>query len=158
MKRVLSFLLAALMVLGLCACGKKPVEPALSGVAERVAEAVAAPDSMAQVDANYIKNMVGLDESAYTEAVVMTTNVGTSRDEYGVFKCADAKAAEAAGTILEAYIQKCIDTMMGYTPEELPKLEAAEIVVEGSYVMYAVLGDDAKPAAIKAFKDCFKEG
>ena len=44
---------------------------------------------------------------------------------------------------------------MGYTPEELPKLENAKVESEGSYVFYAILGDAERSTADAAFSACF---
>ena len=37
--------------------------------------------------------------------------------------------------------------------EEKPKLENAERVTSGNFVMYVILGDDARAAAITAFEN-----
>lgn len=154
MKKLLALILALTLFCALCACGKT-AEPAFADVSAKVAASVST-DSMTQVDAGYIKGSLGLEASAYTDACVMITNMGTAIDEYGVFKCADEKSAAEVETAVKAYIQMRIDTWMGYTPEELPKLENAGVETRGSYVMYAVMSDEAKSAALSAFDGCFK--
>lgn len=157
MKKTISLALAALLLLSLCACGgKKAVDPGLDAVAAKVDAAVGESGSMTAVDADYIANSLGVAADAYKAAVVKVTNVGTSIDEYGVFQCADAQSAQTAETALKAYIQQRIDTWMGYTPEELPKLQNAETGVTGSYAYYFILGDDARAAAKTALQSCFE--
>lgn len=156
MKKALSLVLALVLIASLAACGEKAAaEPEFPAVADAVQASVPAFADMAQKDADYIKGQIGLDSAAYVSAVVMGTNVGTSRDEYGIFKCADEKAAAAVETACKAYIQQCIDNMMGYTPEELPKLEAATVTVKGTYVIYTVMDEEAKTAANAAFEGAF---
>lgn len=43
-----------------------------------------------------------------------------------------------------------------YLPQEKPKLDSAEVWVEGNYVMYAILGDAEREAAHTAFTGCFE--
>ena len=148
-KRIVISVLALALVFGLAACGAK-AEPAFADVSSAV-DSAAKTDAMTPVDSGYIKGMMGLDSDAYTDAEVLVTSSGTAIDEYGVFKAADAKGAEAVKTAVEAYIQQRIDTWMGYTPEELPKLEDADVTVQGSYVLYTILGQSETAAAQTAF-------
>jgi hypothetical protein len=45
---------------------------------------------------------------------------------------------------------------MNYQPEEKPKLDGAEIKVVGDYVMYVILSDGDRAAAIGAFEKALK--
>ena len=154
MKKIIILLLALTMILALAACGAAK-EPAFADVCKKVDESVTVGGSLTAVDADYIKGALGIDTAAYTDAMVKVTSTGTAIDEYGVFKCADDKAADALETAVKAYIQQRIDTWMGYTPEELPKLENAKVESEGSYVFYAILGDAERSTADAAFSACF---
>ena len=119
-------------------------------------EAVVPTDGMTELDANYLKNVFKLDESQYADCCVMATNVGTTIDEFGIFKGADATQAAALKTAVEEYLQFRLDSWMPeYLPEEFPKLQGAQLWAEGDYVMYAILSDDAKAAAGEAFTGCF---
>ena len=119
-------------------------------------EAVVPTDGMTQYDANYIKNVFKLEEGDYADCCVMATNVGTTIDEFGIFKGADETQAAALKTAVEEYLQFRLDSWMPeYLPEEFPKLQGAQLWAEGDYVMYAILSDDAKAAAGEAFTGCF---
>lgn len=155
MKRTITLILALCMVLALAACGSAAKEPAFADVCKKVDESVAVSGTLAAVDDSYIKGALGIDSAAYTEAMVKVTSTGTAIDEYGVFKCADEKSADTLAAAVKAYIQQRIDTWMGYTPEELPKLENAQVESEGSYVFYAILGDTERSSADTAFTACF---
>ena len=45
---------------------------------------------------------------------------------------------------------------MNYQPEEKPKLDGAEITVQGSYVLFTILGEADRDAAVKAFQAALK--
>ena len=89
-------MLCAALALGLLAgCGSEAAQPEMSEVVAAV-EAVVPTDGMTQYDANYIKNVFKLEESDYADCCVMATNVGTTIDEFGIFKGADEHPGRGA--------------------------------------------------------------
>ncbi len=108
---------------------------------------------MAQMDFGYIENMFKLSDGDYERCLVMATNVGTTIDEFGLFKGADSAQAEALHTAVKDYLQLRLDAWMPeYLPEEFPKLQNAQVWTAGNYVFYAILSEDAKTAASSAFQ------
>lgn len=82
--------------------------------------------------------------------------MGTNIDELGLFKGADASQAERLKTAVTDYLQLRLNSWMPeYLPDEFPKLQNAKLWTEGSYVMYAILSDDGREAALEAFEGCF---
>jgi len=161
MKKYVFLLLAAVLALCLLAgCGNKTAyEPEMSSIVTAVDAAIGNDGSMVAVDEDYIKGSMKMDVSDYADYTVKINAVGVNIDEYGVFKGADSGQAKEIKTAVDDYLQMREDTWMTeYMPEEFPKLQAAEVWTEGNYVMYAILGDDAKAAAGDAFAACFKEG
>lgn len=155
--RFLSAILCLALALGLLAgCGSTEAkQPEMSEVVAAV-EAAVPTDGMTELDANYLKNVFKLDESQYADCCVMTTNVGTTIDEFGIFKGKDSAQAAELKAAVEEYLQFRLDSWMPeYLPEEFPKLQAAQLWSQGDYVMYAILSDDAKTAAGDAFTACF---
>lgn len=154
--KYLSALLCLALALGiLSGCGSEAAQPEMSEVVSAV-EAVVPTDNMTELDANYLKNVFKLEEGDYAECRVMTTNVGTTIDEFGIFKGADSAQAAELKTAVEEYLQFRLDSWMPeYLPEEFPKLQGAQLWTEGDYVMYAILSDEAKTAAGDAFTACF---
>ena len=80
--------------------------------------------------------------------------MSTSIDQIGIF---EAKSAEDVKKI-EAMVDDFFDFYLSlwndnYLAEEKPKLENAERVTSGNFVMYVILGDDARAAAITAFEN-----
>lgn len=158
MKRHLALILAlALCLTVFSACGQSEVpDPGFDKVVSAV-EAAVSTDSMAEQDSNYIQNMFKLESSDYAQALVMITNMGTSIDEFGLFKGSDAAQAEALDTAVKDYLQLRLDAWMPeYLPEEFPKLQNAKVWTAGNYVFYAILSEDVKTAAGDAFEGCFE--
>ena len=149
--------LALILCLILSACGSQTAaEPEMSEVVAAV-EAAVPTDGMVEFDANYLKNVFKLSEEQYADCYVMSTNVGTSIDEFGIFKGADEAQTAELKSAVEAYLQCRLDSWMPeYLPEEFPKLQGAKLWTEGNYVMYAILSDEEKTAAETAFQGCFK--
>lgn len=155
--KFLSALLCLALALGLLSgCGSEAaVQPEMSEVVSAV-EAVVPTDNMTELDANYLRNVFKLEEDDYADCLVMTTNVGTTIDEFGIFRGADSSQAAELKTAVEEYLQFRLDSWMPeYLPEEFPKLQGAQLWTEGDYVMYAILSDEAKTAAGDAFTACF---
>ena len=159
MKKHAALLLALAMCLSLlaaCGGGNDAVDPGFDNVVAAVEGAVST-DGMAQMDANYIENMFKLITDDYEQALVMATNVGTTIDEFGLFKGADSAQAEELHTAVNDYLKLRLDAWMPeYLPDELPKLQNAQVWTSGNYVFYAILSEDAKTAASSAFEGCFE--
>ena len=159
MKKHAARLLALAMCLSLlaaCGGGNHAVDPGFDNVVAAVEGAVST-DGMAQMDANYIENMFKLTTDDYEQALVMATNVGTTIDEFGLFKGADSAQAEELHTAVNDYLKLRLDAWMPeYLPDEFPKLQNAQVWTSGNYVFYAILSEDAKTAASSAFEGCFE--
>lgn len=85
---------------------------------------------------------------------IVLQSMSTSIDEIGIF---EAKSAEDVKKI-EAMIDDFFDFYLSlwnddYLAEEKPKLENAERVTSGNFVMYVILDDDTRAAAITAFEN-----
>lgn len=75
-------------------------------------------------------------------------------DELGIFHAPSADAAKEISAIAQNYISEMQNTQRAfigsYAPEELPKLDNAEVRVFGNYVVYAIMEDDEKSEAFSA--------
>ena len=85
---------------------------------------------------------------------IVLQSMSTSIDEIGIF---EAKSAEDVKKI-EGMIDEFFDFYLSlwnddYLAEEKPKLENAARVTAGNFVMYVILGNDARAAAITAFEN-----
>ncbi len=155
MKKQIALILAlALCLAAFAGCGSEAADPGFEAVAEAVKSAVGT-GSMAEQDSAYIENMIGLASGSYEQALVMVTNMGTSIDEFGLFKAAGEEQVEGIHSAIDAYLEHRLEGWMPYQPEELPKLQNAQVFTEGNYVLYLILSEDVKAAASSAFTGCF---
>lgn len=150
-----------LMLCLLCSCtgAKQPAaEPDMQTVADAVtAAAKLNMEDMAQTPDNYVQELMNIAPDLYEIRNTLISSVGTSINEYGIFKATSKENADAIAEALKAYLDYRRSVWMDeYMPEEKPKLENAEVWQQGSYVMYAILDDSARSAAHSAFDGCFE--
>ena len=143
----------------LAACAGESAEPKVS-FDEMVSAVSAAADgdrTMIAVDTNYIKGSMKIDVEEYEAYIVCINAYGANIDEYGVFETSDAKRAKELGKILDEYFKFRDDIWMPeYMPDEYPKLQNARYMIKGNHIMYAIMSEEAKAAAFRAFEDCFE--
>ena len=161
LKRSLAILLAVCAILSLCACGGDKAEykddVAVSDLADKI---IATNDSWSFTEMNdsYLEGAMKLNPSDFAEYSVNINAMGTTADEFGIFKAKDADSVTTVKEAAEGYLSFRLDTWMDeYMPEEKPKLEKAEVKVCGLYVMYAILDDSARSAAFEAFEGALKK-
>lgn len=148
---------ALVLALLLCSCGGSPAKDVpVADIITAVDGVLGGGENLTQADAGLVEGYMKLSADDYADCAVKINSYGTSFDEYGVFQAADGAQAKTIAGALEAYLQLKLETDMGYQPEELPKLENAEVKTSGNYVMYCVLDDAEKEAAFGAFEDALK--
>lgn len=145
-----------LSVLLLASCSAKNAnvrdDAPVSDIAAAVDTRLSA-ESFASMDESYLKGAMKLDTSLFKEYEVKINAFGANIDEYGIFRAADNTEIKDVEKAVKNYLQMRLDTWMEeYMPEEKPKLEAAETVTMGSYVIYAILSDEAKANVFEEFK------
>jgi len=147
------------IILLLAACGGKSSYrsdvsmTALSGAVEQYIDGSA----LAEMTESYVSGMMKMDTSLFEEYLVKISAYGSSIDEYGIFKAADEGGSDAVKAQVEAYLQFRRDTWMEeYLPEEKPKLTQAAVKTCGRYVIYVIMGDDARQNALDAFENELK--
>lgn len=159
MKKTISLILAALLcVLLLASCGETELKdvPA-ADLSKAVLEAIGMTDSMVDTTGVVVEGYMHLSTDQFGGCSVYHNSYGTGVDEFGIFKAGTLKAAEVKSAVDE-YIELLRETSMAplYTPEEVPKLDGAEVRVIGDYVIYCVLSDADRDTAFKAFESALK--
>ena len=161
MKRIIRVILAALLLCAafLTGCGgetaQKDVPPA--ELSNAVLEAIGMADTMVDMTGVVVEGYMSLSADQFGGCIVYHNSYGTGVDEFGVFKAGTLTAAEVRSAV-EDYLEVLRETSMAplYTPEEVPKLEGAEVRAVGDYVMYCVLSDADRDAAFDAFESALK--
>ena len=136
---------------------RDPNKPAatLDSIYAAVSAVVPDADKLTDAQATHLSGFFNgaVPEDFAPYKIVMQT-MSTSIDQIGIF---EAKSAEDVKKI-EAMVDDFFDFYLSlwndnYLAEEKPKLENAERVTSGNFVMYVILGDDARAAAITAFEN-----
>ena len=136
---------------------RDPNKPAatLDSIYAAVSAVVPDADKLTDAQATHLSGFFNgaVPEDFASYKIVMQT-MSTSIDQIGIF---EAKSAEDVKKI-EAMVDDFFDLYLSlwndnYLAEEKPKLENAERVTSGNFVMYVILGDDARAAAITAFEN-----
>ena len=152
--RAIAGLLAAVaLCLLLCACGQTKDIPA-SEVADQICQSLNRSD-MADPGEIYVKGYMKKSADEIGDYVIRKNVMGTSIDEFGVFK-AGTMSVDELKTMAADYLQLLQDSWMNYQPEEKPKLDNAEIKVSGDYVLYCIMDDADRASAMDAFNSALK--
>ena len=136
---------------------RDPNKPAatLDSIYAAVSAVVPDADKLTDAQATHLSGFFNgaVPEDFASYKIVMQT-MSTSIDQIGIF---EAKSAEDVKKI-EAMVDDFFDFYLSlwndnYLAEEKPKLDNVERVTSGNFVMYVILGDDARAAAITAFEN-----
>lgn len=149
-KRITAALLALCLVLPLAACGQA-AEPALDidAFGEELYAAGKFGETLYALDEAVAQGLYGTGDDT---RCWVRAGTGATAEELAVFETADAEAAAALVTKLEARNADRIENYSSYIPSEVPKLEDAVIISGGRYVVLCVAEDASgvREAAQKA--------
>ena len=165
MKKVLLLSLAILMILSLLtACDSNKYRDDLTSaqVMDSIKAAIPSEEGYRQVSNSYIsasmwgENYTILLENVSDYCIIVSEKSDVNIDEVGVFHVKDSSKVTELKAIVEAYVEgqtlRFRDLLASYNPDELPKLEEAEVEVCGNYVYYSILSEARTEAAENAFK------
>lgn len=111
--------------------------------------------SLAEMTEGYISGIMNCDLTKVAEYVVCVDASGTTVDEFGIFKAAEASGDEVEAMLTE-YLKTRVDTWMDeYMPEQKPKVENAQVKNIGDYYFYAILDDVEKEAFLGKIEEAF---
>ena len=85
------------------------------------------------------------DTKLHDDACLRYTVRSEDISEFGIFHAPNAEARDELEDLCEDYLEDLLEEksafIASYAPEELPKLERAEVRTFGNYVTYAILSD-----------------
>lgn len=150
MKRLLAMVLAALMVLGMTACGGS--EAAKSADVSALYETMTATlPQMLPMDETTMMNFLGIDAADCTQAAVAICAEGLRADEVWLIEAKDAEAFARIQSLAEARLKAKAEETVSYNPEQYAVVEKAQLLTEGNYLFLLVSPDvDTLKAAVEA--------
>ncbi len=159
MKKTTILILPILIVVLCTSCAKKTEyrsDVSMNDLAAAV-ETSLDSSSFTTMEEAYLKGAMKLDTSLFDAYIVKINAYGVNIDEYGIFKAPAEADVASVQKAVEDYLKLRLDTWMDeYMPEEKPKLEAARVKTCGLYVMYAILSDTERDAALTGFENALK--
>ena len=150
MKKLVSLILAAALLLSLAACGAKEEEKNvdLNALYESYAEYM--PD-MFTPDAETMMNFLGIDTADCAQAVVAICGDGMRTDEVWLIEAKDDAALERLTELAQPRIVAKEDETISYAPDQYEVVLKAELLTSGKYLALLVSPDvDALKAAFEA--------
>lgn len=147
MKRILSFILAAVMVLALVGCtdSKEPFN--VERDTEALLEGGAFSENLEEMDEVIFTRLYGLEEGTLSEGKVYGST-GTTAEEVAIFAFTSEEAAKAGAELCQERLSYLKESNVDYRPQEMPKLEKAIIRQIGNTVLFLV-ADDYDAACVK---------
>ncbi len=130
----------------------------IENISETVEKYMGNSNKLSAVNDDYIVGMIELDLDLIDEYTLKMQTMGTQTDQYGIFLAKDEKAAAEIGSALDVYLKLLYENSadFNYLPEEIPKLEAAETHIKGSYVFYIIASENEVTSAVGSFDEMFK--
>lgn len=151
MKRVLSAVLATLLILTLCACGSSGAKDVdAQALADALKSGVAFEDTM---------SVVSIDELAFSLSGMPENYIaagyradGTTSEEIIVVQCGNKDDAAMVKAALETHLAELRDQASKYQPEEVTRLDGAILTVSGNGAVLCVTADtDTANSIIKEY-------
>ena len=146
MMRRLGFIAAIVTVLALVAgCGGKKADFDVASLGNDLATKITYADTLAPMDLDMAGMFLNLSDVNVTKASIYEGSGGTA-EEIVVLECATDEDAKKAEEVLKTRVSEQIESFTDYVPEELTKLNAAVIKVNGKYAVLSVCDtpDEAK--------------
>ncbi len=149
MKRIVSFLLAALMLLTLTACGGEEPEVVTAPPTEPTPVQLQIPfdamlekmPTMIRLDETMMLNFCGIDAQDCVQAHVATCADGLRTDEVWLLEAVDEAALERLKTMAETRLRMKGEESISYSPEQYAVVEKAQVIVNGLYLAVLVSPD-----------------
>lgn len=142
-KRIICAVFAAGMML-LAGCGSKKADFDVKELGEALNTQITYNDELSQIDLQTAAMFINISGLDIADGVVYEGS-GATAEEIVVLKCASDEEATKAKAAFEERVSEQIESFTDYVPEELTKLNAAVIRVNGEYAVLSV-SDDPKNA------------
>ena len=148
MKRIVSLLLAIVMLLALTACGGKNAKQVnMDELYQQLLETM--PDMILIEDADMRLNLMGIRSEDCAQVVTAVCADGLRTDEVWLIEAKDAAALERIAEMAENHLFAKGEESITYSPEQYAVVQNAVTVTEGLYFAMLVSPDvDALKAVV----------
>jgi hypothetical protein len=146
-------LLLAVITLAAAGCRTTVRDIDMNQLAEQLNANIRFSEPLAALEAENAERLYRIDQSDVGE-VAAYIGSGATVDEFSIWKTTDDEAAERVKERIQARIREQKEGYADYKPEEVPKLEHAVLIQNGSYVILCI-SEDAENAK-KIINDAFK--
>ncbi|MBQ8140829.1 MAG: DUF4358 domain-containing protein [Clostridia bacterium] len=147
----------------LCSCAKKAEYAdgvSCEDIAAYLSKTELDDDEYAEYDREYFEYFFPDAKVPEDFKIIYSTDTGDI-DEIGIFHTNSEAEANELSSATEAYIEEMRETqrafIASYAPEELPKLDSAEVRTFGNYVVYAITDEDDKADIFLAVDNTLKK-
>ncbi len=137
MRRVVLCIAVIACMAALAGCGGKKADFDVDVLANDLATKIAYADDLSKLDIDTARMFLNLSGVNVTKASIYEGSGGTA-EEIVVLECATDDDAKAAEQVLKTRVADQIASFTDYVPEELTKLNAAVIKVNGKYAVLSV--------------------
>ncbi|MBE6596170.1 MAG: DUF4358 domain-containing protein [Ruminococcaceae bacterium] len=156
MKRAIILLLSLLLALTLTSCSSKKYSDGIS--CRELSESLIGDDTedYSRYGEDYLDFF--FDGAALCDdfEIIYSTEVNDI-DELGIFHLAEGSDPEELSALAESYLSEMREgksAFIGsYAPEELPKLERAEVRRFGNYVIYAIMDSEDRAEVFRKIEE-----
>lgn len=153
MKRLIACMLAALLCLGMAACGETSVSVDLEQVKGQMMEALAAGDPL-EVPAERLTDLYTIAAEDVKASVCLITMGGAFPDEIIVVEAVDSAAAQRIAEKLENRLADVTNQAQNYDAESFALLKQCKVNRAGNYVTLFI---SAKSAQLQTIFDGAKK-
>ena len=159
-KRIMAFVCAMMLTIGLMGCGNSKKEEAkdidLAALQQEIQTAYGDKYlATMDYDSQILETVFGIDPAWVEESVAQGPMMSAHVDTFIAIKATEGNV-ENVKKALEDYRQMNIESNMFY-PMNLPKLETAEVYQTGNYVFYIMLGGYTEVEDESGAKDFYTE-
>lgn len=95
-----------------------------------------------------IEGFYDVDTSAVTDMSVYICGSGAYPDELAAFKFADGESAKAGSDAVKKRLESQIALYKDYTPDEVYKLDGAQVITRDNWVILTVCSDNSRAKEI----------
>jgi hypothetical protein len=147
MKKIVSFCLAVVLLLGAVGCGETVAQMDMQDLYGKLGGAVAMPE-MLELDAGLMLDYCGIRAEYVTQALVVICADSLRTDELWLLEAKDADSAKKLVSLAEKRLEKKGEESITYSPEQYAVVEKAQLLQLGNYVILLVSPDAAAMAQV----------